>query len=226
MTNELAFAVTVFASIFAIVNPVGNIPFFVTVTEGYTKEERKKVIIKICVVTLVVLVAFGIFGQYIFQLYGITIPMFKIAGGLLLFSVAFSMMKGERSRAKITEDERQEAMQKEEVGVVPLGIPLFAGPGAITTVMIYVSEGVNGTNDLGYLAIVSVFLAIGLTVLISYLLLTYAQNVFDRVGRSGAAAFGRIMGLLLAAVAIGFIMSGVFDATTLYIQTHPWTVGL
>ena len=112
------FAITAFASIFAIVNPIGNIPFFVTVTEGYTAEERKRVIIMICVVMTVVLVAFGLFGNIIFAIYGITIPMFKIAGGLLLFSVAFSMMRGERSRAKITEDERQEAMYREEIGVV------------------------------------------------------------------------------------------------------------
>jgi multiple antibiotic resistance protein len=220
MSNELAFAVTAFVSIFAIVNPLGNIPFFVTVTEGYTQEERKMVIRKICVVMLVVLMAFGLFGQYIFQLYGITIPWFKIAGGLLLFSVAFAMMKGERSRAKITEDERQEAMEKQEIGVVPLGIPLFAGPGAITTVMIYVSEGI-GTGD--YFNLLAVFLAIIITTAISFITLTYAQVIFDRMGRSGAAAFGRIIGLLLAAVAVGFIITGGEDVVTAYISSHPWT---
>lgn len=220
MSNELAFAVTAFVSVFAIVNPVGNIPFFVTVTEGYTKEEKKQVIRKVCIVMLVVLFAFGLFGQWIFELYGITIPWFKIAGGILLFSVAFAMMRGERSRAKITEDERQEAMEKEEIGVVPLGIPLFAGPGAITTVMIYVSEGV-GTGD--YFNLAAVFLAIVLTTIISYILLTYSQGIFDRMGRSGAAAFGRIIGLLLAAVAIGFIVSGIEDTITAYIIAHPWS---
>jgi multiple antibiotic resistance protein len=215
------FAVTAFAAIFAIVNPIGNIPFFVTITEGYTAEERKRVIVKVCMVLLVVLVAFGVFGQYIFMLYGITIPMFKIAGGLLLFSVAFAMMRGERSRAKITEDERQEALAKEEIGVVPLGIPLFAGPGAITTVMIYISYAMD-SEDMAF-DLASVFISILVTVVISYLLLIYAQGIFSRMGRGGAAAFGRIMGLLLAAVAVGFIMNGVFDAVTLYIQNAPWT---
>lgn len=214
------FAVTAFAAIFAIVNPIGNIPFFVTVTEGYTKEERHRVIVKICLVMLAVLFAFGIFGQYIFMLYGITIPMFKIAGGLLLFSVAFAMMKGERSRAKITEDERQEALAKEEVGVVPLGIPLFAGPGAITTVMIYISYAMGSSDAVFDLA--AVFLSIIATVVISYVLLVYAQGIFGRMGRGGAAAFGRIMGLLLAAVAVGFIMNGIFDAVTIYLQNAPW----
>jgi multiple antibiotic resistance protein len=214
------FAITAFASIFAIVNPIGNIPFFVTVTEGYTAEERKRVIIKICIVMVAVLVAFGVFGNIIFAIYGITIPMFKIAGGLLLFSVAFAMMRGERSRAKITEDERQEAIQREEIGVVPLGIPLFAGPGAITTVMIYVSYAMDSAESDVYFNLFSVFAAILLTVIISYFSLIYSQRIFKRMGRSGAAAFGRIIGLLLAAVAVGFVLNGVFDAVTLYIENN------
>jgi multiple antibiotic resistance protein len=214
------FAITAFASIFAIVNPIGNIPFFVTVTEGYTAQEKKRVIIMICVVMTVVLVAFGLFGNIIFAVYGITIPMFKIAGGLLLFSVAFSMMRGERSRAKITEDERQEAMYREEIGVVPLGIPLFAGPGAITTVMIYVSYAMDSATGDVYFNLFSVFLAIFLTVVISYITLVYSERIFKRMGRSGAAAFGRIIGLLLAAVAVGFVLNGVFDAVTIYIENN------
>ena len=214
------FAVGAFASIFAIVNPIGNIPFFVTVTDGYSEAERNRVIIQICVVMTAVLVAFGLFGNIIFAIYGITIPAFKIAGGLLLFSVAFAMMKGERSRAKITEDERQEAMQREEIGVVPLGIPLFAGPGAITTVMIYISYAMGSAEEEVYFNIFSVFLAIFLTTIISYLLLRYSQRIFKRMGRSGAAAFGRIFGLLLAAVAVGFVLNGVFDAVTIFISNN------
>ena len=214
------FAITAFASIFAIVNPIGNIPFFVTVTEGYTAEERKLVIIKICVVMVAVLVAFGLFGNIIFAIYGITIPMFKIAGGLLLFSVAFAMMRGERSRAKITEDERQEAIQREEIGVVPLGIPLFAGPGAITTVMIYVSLAMDSAEGDVYFNLFSVFLAILVTTIISYFSLIYSERIFKRMGRSGAAALGRIFGLLLAAVAVGFVLNGVFDAVTIYIENN------
>lgn len=214
------FAITAFASIFAIVNPIGNIPFFVTVTEGYTAEERKLVIIKICVVMVAVLVAFGLFGNIIFSIYGITIPMFKIAGGLLLFSVAFAMMRGERSRAKITEDERQEAIMREEIGVVPLGIPLFAGPGAITTVMIYVSFAMDSAEGDVYFNLFSVFLAILVTTIISYFSLIYSERIFKRMGRSGAAALGRIFGLLLAAVAVGFVLNGVFDAVTIYIENN------
>ncbi|MGD0056700.1 MAG: NAAT family transporter [Methanomassiliicoccales archaeon] len=207
---SIEFALGAFVSIFAIVNPVGNIPIFEAVTEGYSKGLKRKVAIKICLVTTVVLFVFAIFGQYIFSIYGITIPAFKIAGGLLLFSVAFSMMHGQRPRTKLSEEDQEEAMEKEEVGIVPLGIPLFAGPGAITTVMIYVSEAASQSG--GFLAIASVFLGVVLTVLISYVLLTYSEGIFAKMGKSGAMAFSRVMGLLLAAVAVSFILSGVFQA--------------
>jgi multiple antibiotic resistance protein len=215
MTIE--FAVSAFAAIFAIVNPIGNIPFFVAVTDGYSKELRQRVVVKVCLVTLVVLFAFSLFGQYIFAVYGITIPAFKIAGGLLLFSVAFSMMHGQRSRTKITEEDHEEMMSKEEIGIVPLGIPMFAGPGAITTVMIYISLAPTEPDAL--FDILSVFGAIIVTVLVSYFVLTYSAPIFNRMGRSGAMAFSRIMGLLLAAVAISFILNGIFQAVDAAIKS-------
>ncbi len=212
---SLEFAVAAFAAIFAIVNPIGNIPLFTAVTEGYSPELKRKVIIKTCLVTFAVLTGFGIFGQYVFLVYGITIPAFKIAGGILLFSVAFAMMQGQQSRAKMSEEEDADAMSKEDIGVVPLGIPLFAGPGAITTVMIYISYATTA-NDV--LDLASVFLSIIVTTVISYFLLTYSQRIFNRMGRSGALAFSRIMGLLLAAVAVSFVMSGIFEAVNEFMK--------
>ena len=212
---SLEFAIATFAAIFAIVNPIGNIPLFSAVTEGYSPELKRKIIIKTCLVTFGVLTGFGIFGQYVFLVYGITIPAFKIAGGILLFSVAFSMMQGQRSRAKMSDEDNLEAMSKEDIGVVPLGIPLFAGPGAITTVMIYISYATRA-NDLFDLT--SVFVSIIATTLISYILLTYSQRIFERMGRGGALAFSRIMGLLLAAVAVSFVMSGIFEAVDAFIK--------
>ena len=212
---SLEFAIATFAAIFAIVNPIGNIPLFNAVTEGYSPELKRKIIFKTCLVTFGVLTGFGIFGQYVFLVYGITIPAFKIAGGILLFSVAFSMMQGQRSRAKMSEEENLDAMSKEDIGVVPLGIPLFAGPGAITTVMIYISYATRA-NDLFDLT--SVFVSIIATTLISYVLLTYSQRIFERMGRGGALAFSRIMGLLLAAVAVSFVMSGIFEAVDAFIK--------
>ena len=213
------FAITVFAAIFAIVNPIGNIPVFVAITQDYTLEQKHRVIRKVCIVAASVLLAFGIFGNYIFAIYGITIPAFKIAGGLLLFSIAFNMTRGQVGRTKMTGEEHEEALEKEEVGVVPLGIPLFAGPGAITTVMIYISFATTSGDELFDLS--SIFLSIVFTILASYILLRYAEPIFSRMGKSGAGAFTRIMGLLLAAIAIEFIITGTFSAIDSWYHIVP-----
>lgn len=215
----LEFTIAVVGAIFAIVNPLGNIPVYVAITEGYTPEQKRRVRNKVCLVMVVVLVVFALAGRFIFNLYGITIPAFQIAGGILLFSIALSMVRGQMSRTKITSEEHEEASEKEEVGVVPLGVPLFVGPGAITTTMIYVSLAMGG-NDVIF-DMFSVFLAIAVTVIISYLMLYYADPIFGRMGKSGSSAFTRIMGLLLAALAIEFIITGSFSAVEEYWNIHP-----
>jgi len=122
------------------------------------------------------------------------------------------MTRGQLTKSKMTEEEAEEASEKEEVGVVPLGIPLFAGPGAITTVMIYVSYAQDSGEPT--LNLLFLFLGIFATVAISFVLLKYAEPLFSRMGKSGAMAFTRIMGLLLAAMAVEFVLSGTFEAVS------------
>ncbi len=211
---ELEFAISAFATVFAIVNPLGNIPFYFAITEGYTSEQKQRVVAKTCMVVLAVLFIFAVFGQWIFSLYGITIPSFKIAGGILLFTIAFSMLQGQKSKTKITDEEHEEAMQKEAVGIVPLGIPMFAGPGAITTVMILVSDSSSYPDSQLYL--LAIAFAIILTVVISFIVLRNSSIIYNLMGKSGAMAFSRIMGLLLAAVAVNYILSGLAQAIPAY----------
>src|SRR3989475_6793112 len=127
----LTFAIGTFVAIFAIVNPIGATTFFVALTKGYTKKLRRRVIDKAIIAATLTLALFAFLGNYIFAFFGTSIPAFRIAGGILLFSVAFSMIQGERPKSQLTEHDRREALEKEAVGVVPLGIPMFAGPGAI-----------------------------------------------------------------------------------------------
>jgi len=203
------FAIEAFVAIFAIVNPIGNIPFFVTLTQGYNPKEKKDVIVKIVVVAIAVLVIFGLIGNYIFMLFGITIPAFGIAGGILLLSIAFSMLHGQKPRTKLTQQDREEALAREAVGIVPLGIPMFAGPGAITTIMIYMSRQAS------FFDVTAVFASIFVTMAISFVLLTYGDRIFSKIGRMGALAISRIMGLILAAIAIQFIVDGVLGVARL-----------
>jgi multiple antibiotic resistance protein len=196
------YAITVFMGIFAIVDPMGNIPIFYTLTSRFTKEERLRIAKKAVIAAIITLIVFGLIGQYIFMLFSITIPAFRIAGGLLLFRVAFNMLYGVTPGTKSTEKEKKETLEKEMIGIVPVGIPLLAGPGAISTVMLYNSQGNIASS-------IIVFISIFATLLITYILLRNVDRIFNRLGRVGSLAISRIMGLILAAIAIQFLINGV-----------------
>lgn len=201
---EVAYIISIFIGILAIVNPFGNISFFSSLTQGFSIEEKKRVINKAIVAATITLIVFGLLGSYIFSLFSITIPAFRIAGGLLLFRVAFSMLYGSTPGTKSTTEEKKETLEREMVGVIPMAIPMLAGPGAISTVMLYVSEG-------DMLDLVIVIFSVFATMLITYTLLRNADKIFNRIGRVGSLAISRIMGLILAAVAVQFLINGIHD---------------
>ena len=205
---DYAFGVAVILSLVAIIDPPGVIAPFLVLTEGFTPQEKRQVITKSCVVAAVTLAVFAVFGQWIFAVFNFTIPAFKIAGGILLFATAFQMTQGQRtSRTRITERGRDEEVQA--LGVVPLGIPLLAGPGAITTVLVYMTKETGDPLDKMF-----VFVGILAAVLITFALLNSADRVFRRVGRTGTIAFGRIMGIVLAAVGVQFVLDGVLQVVS------------
>jgi multiple antibiotic resistance protein len=205
---DITTIITVCVAIFAIVNPVGNISFFVTLTQGYTPKERNAVIRKTTLVAGGILAIFALIGNQIFHFFSITIPAFRIAGGMLLLTIAFSMLQGSHPKSKVTDRDKEEALQREAIGIVPLGIPMFAGPGSITTVMIYITDATQAevTN---WTIIFAVFLGILITMIISYILLYYGEVLFEKMGRMGTLAFSRIMGLILAAMAVQFMIEGI-----------------
>jgi len=206
---DYAFGVAVILSLVAIIDPPGVIAPFLVLTEGFTPQEKRQVVTKSCVVAAVTLAVFAVFGQWIFAVFNFTIPAFKIAGGILLFATAFQMTQGQRtSRTRITERGRDEEVQA--LGVVPLGIPLLAGPGAITTVLVYMTKETGDPLDKMF-----VFAGILAAVLITFALLNSADRIFRRVGRTGTIAFGRIMGIVLAAVGVQFVIDGVMQVVAL-----------
>ncbi|MFP4197902.1 MAG: MarC family protein [Methanomassiliicoccales archaeon] len=200
------FAVSAFVTIFALINPVAAVPFFEAVTEGYPPEIKKRIVKKIFMVTVITLFIFGLFGHWIFSIYGITIPVFKVAGGALVFYIGFSMVQGQWTRTKLSTEDREEALESDEIGIVPLGIPMFAGPGSITMVMILISESINKGDLIG---MGSVFLSVLITMTVTYFLLTHSSKISELMGRATAVAFTRIMGLLITAVGVSFISTGI-----------------
>lgn len=202
---DVGFFLAVAASVFAIVDPFGALPFFAALTDGMDESDREVVTRRASLVVGGVLGGFALFGRFIFAVFGFTLGAFEIAGGALLFLVAYEMLTGETGRTKLTSADRDEALaRRDEVSVVPLGIPLLAGPGAISTVMIY--EGSAG-GDLWEIA--ATFVAVAITAAATYIVLRYGQRIFRRLGRVGLMALVRVMGLLLAAVGVQFIVNGV-----------------
>lgn len=201
---DLVAILTIFAALFAIINPLGNVPFFVAVTEGSSVAEKKSIARKTAIVSIVVLAVFTLVGTYVFALFGIGVASLRIAGGILVFKVGFDMMHGKRSETRRTDQEREEAIERHAVGIVPLGIPLHAGPGAISTVMLLASQGGPG-NDLLIIAISAVVMVI------AYFLLVHGAAILGRMGRIGTLAFSRIMGLIIAAIAVEFFFAGLSE---------------
>jgi len=152
-----------------------------------------------------VLSAFALAGSLIFKTFGITLPAFQIAGGLLLLLVAVEMLEARRSGTQESEAELREGETKEEVGVTPLGIPMLAGPGAISTAMVMMAQSRRWWQA------IPVFVAIGITAYSSYFILASADRVRDRLGEVGIRILMRLMGLVLTAIAVQFIINGLID---------------
>ena len=202
--SPVLFFVTVFTALFALVNPIGAVPTLIALTDGYTSIEKKRVIKRSIIVAGGMITGFMVIGIYIFSVLGIDIADFRIAGGVLLFKVAFDMLQGKTSSTKLTPAETQESLEKEAIGVVPLGVPLLAGPGSITTAIIYFNSKsvLLSERIIVMLAVIGVMIA-------SYVILRFSTRIFDRLGKTGSLIISRIMGLLLAAIGVEFIISGI-----------------
>jgi multiple antibiotic resistance protein len=195
----------IIVTVFAIVDPVGTLPFFVSLTTGFSPEDRGIILRRAVLVLGGVLTLFALFGRFLFQAFGFTLAAFEIAGGILLFMVAYDMLRGEVTRVKLTPQDRDEAIERrDELSVVPLGIPLLAGPGAISTVMIYEGSASNTP-----LAVLATFVAIAVTTAATFIILRFGQPILGSLGRVGVMAMTRVLGLLLAAVAVQFAINGI-----------------
>ena len=202
---DTAVYAAVIVTLFAIVDPIGTLPFFVALTDGFGEADRRVVLNRSVLVLAGVLTGFALFGRFLFEAFGFTLGAFEIAGGILLFMVAYDMLQGEVARVRLSTQDRDEAIaRRDELSVVPLGIPLLAGPGAISTVMIY--EGSAGADLFGILA---TFVAIGVTTVATFLVLRFGPRIFRSVGRVGIMAMTRVLGLLLAAVGVQFVVNGI-----------------
>jgi multiple antibiotic resistance protein len=205
MDDLARFALVTFTSMLFIVDPIAAIPTYLVITQDETADERRRTALRACIAMTALLVLFGATGTMLFRAFGITLAAFRTAGGLILWFVAMDMLLGER-RTQEGRDEVAEGRAKEDVALTPLAIPMLAGPGAISTAIVIAGQA-RGPAQTSV-----VYVSIILTGLISYLSLRLGEPLLGRLGKTGIRVVTRIMGLILAAVAVQFVFSGVKEA--------------
>jgi multiple antibiotic resistance protein len=187
-------------------NPIANTPIFIALTDGMDGKEKRTVAVKSTVTAFIIVSAFVILGKYIFELFGITIPAFKITGGVLLFYVGFEMLMSNKSKIHSV-DAKDE---KSDIAVSPLAIPILAGPGTIVTAM----NNVNNTNFLHIWIVISIF---ALMIFLTFLAFKFSDRIVYRLGPNMIKVIGKIMGLILAIMGTDMVIIGIkyaFKLTT------------
>lgn len=204
--DDLTFAVVALSAVFFVIDPIANVPIFLTITASDAPLARRRIARRAALATWVTLVVFAFAGGVIFQAFGISLGAFKIAGGLLLLLMAIDMMRAQPSPTRTSAEEQGEASAREDIAIFPLAIPMLAGPGAIATVMVLMSRAAWHPAR-----VAAVGVSVTVTCLAAWLLMRGAATVERLLPKTLLRAFERIMGLLLAAVAIEFIAGGIRD---------------
>lgn len=199
MNDLIHFALSVFTGFFAIMNPIANTPIFLGLVENEGTAGRRQIARTACITAFLITVVFVLLGKYIFELFGISISAFKIAGGLLIFYVGFEMLMSKKSTVH---DPQNKQSHDSGITVSPLAIPILAGPGTIVTAM----NHVTGADFIHLGVVIAVFaVMIGLT----YLAFILSDKVVKLVGENLIAVIGKLMGLILAIIGTGMVIAGI-----------------
>lgn len=202
-TFQFAIFLQFFLGLVAAVNPIGIMPVFVSLTSHMSPEEKNKTAFTANVAVAVILIISLLIGQNLLNMFHISLDSFRVAGGMLLMSIAFSMMSGKLGEDKQNKQEKSEYVSKEQVAVVPLAMPLMAGPGAISSTIVYSARYPAILDTLGIIATVAVF------AVLSWLLFRSAPYIVRLLGQTGINVITRIMGLVLGALGVEFIANGL-----------------
>ena len=193
---DAKFVVLAFSSLFSVINPIEAAPIFVSLTSG-APDERRRIAFRASLAAALILALFALTGGAIFGFFGITLPAFQIAGGILFTTMGLTTLRGE------DHSERANVPAKEDPSIVPLGMPLIAGPGAISTVMVLVGQARDGGHRM------ALAVAIAANVLLTLLILLAAPTIVARIGITGQRIVSKIMGLITAVIGVQFVLNGV-----------------
>ncbi|HJZ88754.1 MAG TPA: NAAT family transporter [Polyangia bacterium] len=209
----LSFALAAFSAVFSVVDPFGVVPVYLAMTAADTREHKARTARRAAVALALTLTLFGLLGSYILRFFGISLAAFRIAGGVLLFLYAVDMLRAQRSRQRVTPEEEAEGIEKPDTSIFPLAIPMLSGPGAIATVMMLESRA-QGVGEHLF-----VYAAIAVTSALTFAILLGASAAERRLGRTGMNVLHRVMGLLLAAIAVQFVVDGLAEALPGIVRT-------
>jgi multiple antibiotic resistance protein len=198
MTDLLTFTLSVFTGFFAVMNPIANAPIFIGLVEGKDELAKRRIAKTSTLTALIIVVSFVVLGKYIFELFGLTIPAFKITGGILIFYVGFEMLMSQKSKVHNTDN----SDENNSIAISPLAIPILAGPGTIVTAM-------NFTTNADFLHIGIIIATFALMIFLTYLAFIFSEKIMEKIGQNLIAVVGKIMGLILAILGTGMIIEGI-----------------
>jgi len=208
LKTEWAYITGAFVTLFFIIDPFAAVPVYLSLTERFTPAIQREIRTKSVMIALIILVLFAITGMSFFKLFGITLPAFQIAGGVLLLVLGISQLNA--NRRKVSSEEESESLHKDDVSVFPLAMPMLAGPGAISTVILLSTKAGSA------LRLIELVLAILVCAAVTFAILSSSRALFRVLGRTGLTLLSRLMGIVLTAVAVQFILNGIFDAVKIF----------
>ncbi len=190
-----------FTTYFTLINPLGVMPVFISLTNDINQKERKKTAMKASFLSLFILIGFAITGEFIFEFFNISLNALKIVGGYIFFLMGKDMLQARLQRTKISEKELHSYIK--DIAVTPLAIPMIAGPGTITNAIVSMDKA---SNIIGQLANIS---ALVITIFITYLILVNSSKIIKYIGETGNKVIMRLMGLIVMVIAVEFIIDGI-----------------
>jgi multiple antibiotic resistance protein len=196
-TGLLHFSLSVFIGFFAIMNPIANTPIFLGLMQGQTKQDKRRIARTATITAFFIVAAFVFGGKYIFELFGITIPAFKLTGGILIFYVGFEMLQSKKSTIN-----RQNEELDEGIAISPLAIPILAGPGTIVTAM-------NFVTNANYIHVSIVLIVFAAMIFLTYLAFAGSDYIVKWIGNNLITVIGKLMGLILAIMGVGMLIEGI-----------------
>lgn len=201
MNELMAFGLLCFTSFFTLINPIGTMPIFMTMTSSLNNESRNKTARKASIVAFFIIIAFAFSGQLLFNFFGISVHSFRIVGGVIFFIMGMDMLQARLGQVKIKDSEIKSYIS--DISITPLAIPMICGPGALTNAIVLMQQA--GTYDKKVVLIVIIFVVM----LLTYLILLSSSKIIKILGETGNNVLMRIMGLIVMVIAVEFFFSGL-----------------